>query len=156
MSLCARSSYWRSDDGRRFQAFGFRYMVDSILGFWFLFVVCFWVCVEAYPMLESCRMCCDIITTCSDQYVLCCQRFVGMAVLETPASVKKHSCGEEDPWENQLQKHQIRGWRGVSAAVLQGKGSRTMSVCLTDTGMILVMSLTWAQAIRHARSSYGI
>ena len=41
-----------------------------------------------------------------------------------PVLVKKHSSGEEDPWGNQLDKHQIRGWRGVSAAWFQGKGSR--------------------------------
>ena len=31
-------------------------------------------------------------------------------------SVKKHSSREEDPLEDRLSKHQIRGWRAVSAA----------------------------------------
>ena len=53
-----------------------------------------------------------------------------------PASVKqKHSSGEEDPWENQPEKHQIEGWKGVSAAGLQGKGSPKRSVFFTDTGI---------------------
>ena len=44
-----------------------------------------------------------------------------------PVSVKKHFSGEEDPWENQLEKHQIRGWTAVSAAGLQGQGSHKRS-----------------------------
>ena len=52
-----------------------------------------------------------------------------------PVSVKRnHSSGEEEPWESQLEEHQIRGWRRVSAAVLQGEGSPKRSVFFTDTG----------------------
>ena len=53
-----------------------------------------------------------------------------------PVSVNKHSSGEEDPRENQLAKHQIRGWRAVSAAGLQGKGCHKRSVYFTGTGVI--------------------
>ena len=35
---------------------------------------------------------------------------------------KKNSSGGEDPWEEQLSQHQIRGRMGVSAAALQGEG----------------------------------
>ena len=41
---------------------------------------------------------------------------------------EKHPSGEEDPLENQLQKHQIRCRRAISAAVLQGKGYRKRNV----------------------------
>ena len=41
--------------------------------------------------------------------------------------------GEEDPWINQLGKHQIRGWRAVSAAGLHGQGSPERSVLFTGT-----------------------
>ena len=37
---------------------------------------------------------------------------------------KRHSWREEHPWEGELAEHQIRGWRALSAAELQGKGSR--------------------------------
>ena len=41
---------------------------------------------------------------------------------------KKHSSGEEDGWEKHRSKHQIRGWKAVSAAVLQGRGCHKRSV----------------------------
>ena len=41
---------------------------------------------------------------------------------------KKHSSGEKDPWEGNCSEHQIRDWRAVSAARLQGKGSPKGSV----------------------------
>ena len=44
------------------------------------------------------------------------------SVLTIPVPVKKHSSGEEDPWEDTSTEHQIRGWRAVSAAGLRGKG----------------------------------
>ena len=46
-----------------------------------------------------------------------------------PASVKKHPSGYEDRLNNQLWKHQIWGWRAVSAAGLEGRGSSKRSVC---------------------------
>ena len=52
-----------------------------------------------------------------------------------PVSVKKHSSGEEDTWAYCLQKHQIRGWRAISAVGLQGKVWRKRNVYFTDTGM---------------------
>ena len=42
----------------------------------------------------------------------------------------KENPWEEDTWEDRLQKHNIRGWRAVDAAVLQGQGSRKRSVFL--------------------------
>ena len=47
---------------------------------------------------------------------------------DTGVCEKNYFSGEEDPWESQLQKHQIRGWRAVYVMVLQGKGSRKRSV----------------------------
>ena len=45
-------------------------------------------------------------------------------------SVKEtHSSGEEDAWETCIEKHKIRDWIAVYAAVLQGKGLRKRSVC---------------------------
>ena len=41
----------------------------------------------------------------------------------SPVSVKKHSSGKSCTLEYQLSEHQIRGWRAVSAAGLQGNGS---------------------------------
>ena len=41
---------------------------------------------------------------------------------------KKHSSGEWYPLNNLLEKHQIRGWRGVSAPVLLGRGLRKINV----------------------------
>ena len=41
--------------------------------------------------------------------------------------------GEEDTWKDRLSKHQIRGWRAVSAEELQGEGSHKRSVFFTDT-----------------------
>ena len=35
---------------------------------------------------------------------------------------EKNSSGEEGTKKYQLSKHQVRGWRAVSAAGLQGKG----------------------------------
>ena len=54
----------------------------------------------------------------------------------TSVCEQKHSPGEEDPWDNQFDKHNIRGWTGVSAAVLQGRGSRKGMFSFTDTGII--------------------
>ena len=44
------------------------------------------------------------------------------------ASVEKDSSGEEYPWADRLDEHNIRGWRAVSAAGSQGKGLRKTSV----------------------------
>ena len=43
--------------------------------------------------------------------------------------------GEENPWDNWLERHQISGWRGFSAASLQGEGSHERSVFFTDSGI---------------------
>ena len=40
---------------------------------------------------------------------------------------KKHSSGEKNPWEDWFSKHHIMGWRVLSAAGLQGKGSHKRS-----------------------------
>ena len=40
-----------------------------------------------------------------------------------PVSVKKHSSGENNMWEDKLSECQIRGWIAVSAAAFQGQGS---------------------------------
>ena len=54
-----------------------------------------------------------------------------------PVSVKrKLSSGEEDPWEDDLSEHQIRGRRAVSAAGLQGEGLPERNLFVTDTGII--------------------
>ena len=47
---------------------------------------------------------------------------------------KKHSSGEQETWDSQFTKHQLRGWIAVPAAVLQVNGSRETSVLFTDTG----------------------
>ena len=47
----------------------------------------------------------------------------------------KHSSGEEDPKEDRLSEHQIRGCNAVSAAGLLGQGSGKRLVCFTDAGM---------------------
>ena len=41
---------------------------------------------------------------------------------------KKHSSGEEDPWEDELAKHQIRGWGAISSTGLHGQGSHKRNV----------------------------
>ena len=46
----------------------------------------------------------------------------------------KHSSGEEGMWANQLSKHQIRGWRAVSAAGLQGNIWHTRSAVASACG----------------------
>lgn len=51
-----------------------------------------------------------------------------------PVSVKKHSSGEENPLEERLSEHQIKGWRAVFAAGLHDQGSRERIICFTDTG----------------------
>ena len=43
---------------------------------------------------------------------------------------KKHSSRENNPWDNYIEKHQIRGWRGVSAAALHDQGLCKRSVLL--------------------------
>ena len=40
---------------------------------------------------------------------------------------QRHSSGEKHMWEDKLSERQIRGWGAVSAAGLQGKGSRKSS-----------------------------
>ena len=49
-------------------------------------------------------------------------------ILLIPVSVKNHSSEAEYGWTNELSKHQIMGWRAVSAAGLQGKGWHKRSV----------------------------
>ena len=49
-------------------------------------------------------------------------------------SVKKHSSGEEGTWDNELDKYKFRGWRAVSAAVLQGKASHKIFFFFAGTG----------------------
>ena len=51
-----------------------------------------------------------------------------------PVSVNKHSSEEEDTCTYWLRKHQVRGWRAVSAVGRQGKGLRKRSVYFTDAG----------------------
>ena len=46
----------------------------------------------------------------------------------TFCSTKTHSSGEENPWEDKLSVHHIRGWSAVSAARLQGVDSHGRSV----------------------------
>ena len=48
---------------------------------------------------------------------------------------KEHSFGEEDPWADKPSECQIGGWRAVSAAGLQGKGSPKKNTFFKDTGM---------------------
>ena len=48
---------------------------------------------------------------------------------------QKHSSEQEYPWAISHEKHQIRGWRGVSDAVLQGRGSRKRICSFTGTCM---------------------
>ena len=56
--------------------------------------------------------------------------------------MQKHSSGEEDPLGNYIEKHQIRGWRGVSAATLLGRGSRKRNVLFTDIGITVAVVVT--------------
>ena len=57
-----------------------------------------------------------------------------------PVSVKKHSSGGEDIGGKLPSKHRVRGWRGVSAAALLGKGWQKRIVSFTDTDMGMVFS----------------
>ena len=53
-----------------------------------------------------------------------------------PMSVKKTLLPRKDAKKHWLSKHQIMGWRAVSAAGLQGKGGHERSACFfTDTGL---------------------
>ena len=54
-------------------------------------------------------------------------------MLKIPVSMKKHTSGEEDMWENQISKHQLRGRIEVCAAELQGEGSRKRIVSFSQT-----------------------
>ena len=62
---------------------------------------------------------------------------------EMSVSVKKHSSGEEDPWGNQPEQHNIRGWREVSAAVLQGQGSSTRVLFQTRVRLQMGPNTHW-------------
>ena len=53
-----------------------------------------------------------------------------------PVSGKKTLLQRRRHVGNSLQKHQIRGWRAGSAAVLQGNSSRKRSAFFTDTGIL--------------------
>ena len=64
--------------------------------------------------------------------------YLSSAMQHIPVSVKKHSSGEKDRWEDRLSEHQIRGWRAVSTAGLHDQGSHKRSVVLfTGTGIII-------------------
>ena len=52
--------------------------------------------------------------------------------------LQKDNSGEENMWEDKLWEHQIRGWRAISAAGLQGKGSHTWIVLRADTEITTV------------------
>ena len=62
-----------------------------------------------------------------------------VAVLSHPSS-PTGVCDKNTPpekktlWKIRLAKHQIRGWRAVSASGLQGEGSRKRNVFFTGTG----------------------
>ena len=64
-----------------------------------------------------------------------------LAYVPLPVSVKKHSSGEDSFWTDKLSKHQIRGWRALSAPGSQDKGSHKRSFYFTDTG-IITLTLT--------------
>ena len=53
-----------------------------------------------------------------------------------PVSVKKHSSGGADLWKTHGSKRQIRGWRAVSAAGLQGKYCHERSFFFTGNGVM--------------------
>ena len=55
--------------------------------------------------------------------------------LHTGVCEQKHFSGEEDVWEDKLSEHLIRGWRAISAAGLQGKGSYKRNVFFTEARM---------------------
>ena len=56
-----------------------------------------------------------------------------------PVSMKKHSSGEKYRLENQLWKHQVRGWIAVSAAGSHGQGSQKRSVSFPQTPVCYIM-----------------
>ena len=58
---------------------------------------------------------------------------------------KKHSSGVEDHWKNKLEQSQIRGWRGVSAAVCRAEARAKRSVC-SQTPVWLVR---WLVPLSH-------
>ena len=76
-----------------------------------------------------------------------------------PVSVKEHSSKEEYPWGIQFEKHQIRGWRALSAAVLQGRGTSKRNDLFTDTGMShdvsSALARSWRMQCRGATCSTG-
>ena len=55
-----------------------------------------------------------------------------------------NSSREIYPLENWLSQHHIRGWRAISAAGLQGKGSRTRSVILQTTVSLSLLMFSQA------------
>ena len=75
-----------------------------------------------------------------------------------PVSVKKHSSGEEEPLDNQLEQHQGRGWRGVSATVFHGQGLCKRCVSITDTYSIVQYSIVSYRIVSYSivASSSGI
>ena len=70
---------------------------------------------------------------------------LGISIIKVPVSVKKHSFRNEDMWEVRLSEHKIRGWRAVSVARLQGKGSpppRKNNIFVIGTGITNTLSCT--------------
>ena len=60
----------------------------------------------------------------------------------------------EISWKLQLEKHQIGGWRGASAALLQGQGSSKRSCFLRST-VHLVLKLSKPCCRRDRKASFG-
>ena len=89
---------------------------------------CTWTSVGAqFVCVRVCVCVCIIRARGRSASVQILQHVTRTSIL-IPVSVKKHSSKEEYMWENQFPKHQIRGWRAVSAGGLQGKGCHKRNV----------------------------
>ena len=67
---------------------------------------------------------------------------------------KRSSSGEEDPRDDRLSEHQIRGWRAVSATTkLQGKGLPERNICFPQAPASLTLSEVRCLLVEHSSTS---
>ena len=69
---------------------------------------------------------------------------------------KENSSGEEDVWKHFLSEHQIRGWRAVSAAGLQGNGSHERSVFSQTPVSLRLLLMRVLFLLLLPRAGYGL
>ena len=98
------------------------------------------VCIYIYIYRERERCVCIYIYIYTHTYVYMYVHYTIMLAHARQCLWKKHLSGEDDALKRWLEKHQIRGWRGVFAAALQGQGSRERGVSLfvADAGSFVL------------------